>query len=277
MSLSSPPTGPVEWVALSFPGAALGSGVAGPLADLVRAGTVRVLDAVVVHKAADGTVTEGEIADESAAFDDVDGDVLELLSHDDLRSIAERLEERHHDTGPRLGEPVGDRLRRGAPDARRLGARPRPGGCRGRRGRARRAERGPVVRRGLGRGRRGPGLLGTMARTAVVAGTAQAVAGRVAQGQQAAANRDQQAAAAQEQLRQAQQQAQVDAQVAQALRAQAPPVPPPPSAPPVPLPAPAARPSVDELHAQLMKLGELRQAGLLTDEEFAEQKARLLG
>jgi len=92
MSLSSPPTGPVEWVALSFPGAALGSGVAGPLADLVRAGTVRVLDAVVVHKAADGTVTEGEIADESAAFDDVDGDVLELLSHDDLRSIAERLE-----------------------------------------------------------------------------------------------------------------------------------------------------------------------------------------
>jgi len=133
------------------------------------------------------------------------------------------------------------------------------------------------VRRGLGRGRRGPGLLGTMARTAVVAGTAQAVAGRVAQGQQAAANRDQQAAAAQEQLRQAQQQAQVDAHVAQALRAQAPPVPPPPSAPPVPPPAPAARPSVDELHAQLMKLGELRQAGLLTDEEFTQQKARLLG
>ena len=37
-----------------------------------------------------------------------------------------------------------------------------------------------------------------------------------------------------------------------------------------------ARPSVDELHAQLTKLGELRQAGLLTDAEFAEQKARLL-
>ena len=98
MSVSSPPAGPVEWVALSFPGAALGSTVAGPLADLVRAGTVRVLDAVVVHKAADGTVTEGEIADETlddgrAALDDVDGDgdVLELLSHDDLLSIAEGL------------------------------------------------------------------------------------------------------------------------------------------------------------------------------------------
>ena len=91
MPLTSPPSGPVEWVALSFPGPALGSDVSAPLAELVRAGTVRVLDAVVVHKAADGTVTEGEIADETAAFDDVDGDVLELLSHDDLRSIAERL------------------------------------------------------------------------------------------------------------------------------------------------------------------------------------------
>ncbi len=97
MSVSSPPAGPVEWVALSFPGAALGSTVAGPLTDLVRAGTVRVLVAVVVHKATDGTVTEGEIADEtmddgSAALDDVDGDVLELLSHDDLLSIAEGLD-----------------------------------------------------------------------------------------------------------------------------------------------------------------------------------------
>jgi hypothetical protein len=35
--------------------------------------------------------------------------------------------------------------------------------------------------------------------------------------------------------------------------------------------------SVDDLHTQLMKLGELRQAGLLTDDEFDRQKARLLG
>jgi hypothetical protein len=92
MPLTSPPVGPVEWVALSFPGPELGSGVAVPLAELVRSGMVRVLDAVVVHKGSDGTVTEGEIADDGAALDDVDGDVLELLSHDDLRSIAERLE-----------------------------------------------------------------------------------------------------------------------------------------------------------------------------------------
>jgi hypothetical protein len=41
--------------------------------------------------------------------------------------------------------------------------------------------------------------------------------------------------------------------------------------------ADAGAPSgVDHLHTQLTKLGELRQAGLLTDEEFAAQKARLL-
>jgi hypothetical protein len=90
--MTSPPHGPVEWVAITFPGTTLGAGVAAPLAELVDAKTVRLLDAAVVHKAADGTVTEGEPADETSAFDDVDGDVLELFSHDDLQAIAESLE-----------------------------------------------------------------------------------------------------------------------------------------------------------------------------------------
>jgi len=120
------------------------------------------------------------------------------------------------------------------------------------------------MRRGLGRGRRGPGLLGTMARTAVVAGTASAVAGRVGAAQDAAAHRDRQSAAAQDELRQLRMQADVEAQVANALRAEA------------AAPAPTA-PSVDDLFAQLTKLGELREAGLLTEAEFAQQKARLLG
>lgn len=50
----------------------------------------------------------------------------------------------------------------------------------------------------------------------------------------------------------------------------APPVPQPPAAPP-----PVA-PPVDMVE-QLRKLGELRDAGILTDEEFAAQKARILG
>ena len=91
MPVTSPPAGPVEWVAITFPGPALGAGMAAPLSELVEARTVRVLDAVVVHKAADGTVTEGELADETSAFDPVEGEVLELVSHADLRTIAERL------------------------------------------------------------------------------------------------------------------------------------------------------------------------------------------
>jgi hypothetical protein len=91
MPVTSPPVGPVEWVAITFPGSGLGPEVTAPLAGLVDTKTVRVLDAVVVRKAADGTISEVEIEAESPAFDRVDGEVLELLSHDDLLAIAGRL------------------------------------------------------------------------------------------------------------------------------------------------------------------------------------------
>ena len=105
------------------------------------------------------------------------------------------------------------------------------------------------------RGRRGrPGLLGVAARTAVVAGTATAVSGKVQQGQQAKA---QQAADAE-----AQQQQEAAAQAA-ATEAQAPP---PPSAP-----------AVDDMLASLERLAALHAQGILTDEELAQQKARILG
>lgn len=108
------------------------------------------------------------------------------------------------------------------------------------------------MRRATGFGRRGPSLLGTAARTAVVAGTATAVSGRVAAAQHA---------------RQP------------TMSPQLQPAPPVQPAAPVQAAAPvlAAGPlSVDELHSQLTKLGELRTAGLLTDAEFEAQKARLL-
>ena len=108
------------------------------------------------------------------------------------------------------------------------------------------------------RGRRmgRPGLVGTMARTAVIAGTAQAVTGRVAASQQA--NAQQQAAA---------QQAAIDQAAAQQLAAQqaAAPAPPPPAAAPAP-----------DLMEQLTKLGDMKAAGLLSDDEFAAAKAKLL-
>ena len=120
-----------------------------------------------------------------------------------------------------------------------------------------------MMRRGIGRRGR-PGLVGTMARTAVVAGTATAVVGGMNRHQQGKA---QQAADA-EAYEQQQQQAQIDAQVAAAVAAQAP----PPAAPA----APAAA-AEDDMIAQLTRLGELKAQGILTEEEFAAQKAKLLG
>jgi hypothetical protein len=111
-----------------------------------------------------------------------------------------------------------------------------------------------------------PGLVGTMARTAVVAGTASAVVGasgrRQAGKQQAAAEQQaaQQAAFdSQDQL--AQMQAEMDAMKAQQ------------AAPAAPAAAPAGG---DDLMAELSKLADLKAAGVLTDEEFSAAKAKLL-
>ncbi|BDZ64291.1 SHOCT domain-containing protein [Agromyces mangrovi Wang et al. 2018] len=123
------------------------------------------------------------------------------------------------------------------------------------------------------RGRIGrPGLIGTMARTAVVAGTASAVAGGV-QHRQANRWNAQQQQAAEEQMA-AQQQQQSQAQVAEmqaqlnALQAQQ-----------APAPAPAAAPAGGggDLMAELEKLANMKAAGILSDAEFAAAKAKLLG
>jgi hypothetical protein len=88
------------------------------------------------------------------------------------------------------------------------------------------------------------GLIGGMARTAVVAGTATAVSNRVSRRQ---AGRW----AAQEQQQQQY------------------------APPPEPQYAPAPDPDADL--ARLKQLGDLRAAGVLTEQEFQAQKARLLG
>ncbi len=46
---------------------------------------------------------------------------------------------------------------------------------------------------------------------------------------------------------------------------------------PSPQPSPASSRNVDQLKLELEKLNELRISGLLSEEEFAQQKARLLG
>jgi hypothetical protein len=106
------------------------------------------------------------------------------------------------------------------------------------------------------------GLIGGMARTAVVAGTATAVSNRVSrrQGNRWAAKEDEQAAQ-EEQAAKAQA---YDQQQAYAQPAYAAPPPPP------------AAPAQNDMLTQLQKLGELKAAGVLTEEEFAAQKAKIL-
>ena len=109
-----------------------------------------------------------------------------------------------------------------------------------------------------------PGLVGTMARTAVVAGTATAVSGGMMRHSQKKQMEAQEAAEYEQQEQQAQMQAMVDQAVAQQQAA----APPPPAAP-----APAA----PDTMAQLQQLAQMKEQGLLSDEEFTAAKAKLLG
>jgi hypothetical protein len=93
-----------------------------------------------------------------------------------------------------------------------------------------------------------PGLLRGVARTAVVAGTATAVSNRVSR-------------------RQARRWGAQDDYAYQEPEPQYAPPPPPP---------PPAAPAVDPIE-QLKELAALREQGILTDDEFAVQKAKILG
>lgn len=108
-----------------------------------------------------------------------------------------------------------------------------------------------------------PGLVGTMARTAVIAGTATAVSG----GMQRSAAEKQAAAMSEEQEKLAMQ-AQM-AEMQQQLAAQ--------QAAPAAIPPAAPAAGGGDVMAQLQQLGEMKAQGLLTDEEFAAAKAKLLG
>lgn len=109
-----------------------------------------------------------------------------------------------------------------------------------------------------------PGLIGMAARTAVVAGTATAVSGGMQRRQQDKANQQYEA----QQYEAQQQQAQMDAAAAQAVAAQQ---------APAPAAAPAAAGGGVDVVGELQKLAALREQGILTDDEFAAAKAKLLG
>ena len=86
--------GPVEYVVLHFPGNHFTGEVAPAIADLVRSGTIRVMDLVFVMKDADGEVAayECDVLDVFAPFADIDGEVGGLIGPDDIAYVGESLD-----------------------------------------------------------------------------------------------------------------------------------------------------------------------------------------
>ena len=241
--------GPVDLAVIKFTGNKFTGEVTPALLDLVRAGTVRVLDALFVYRDPEGNIGSLEIGDlgpdMQPAFVEVNGRTgAGLLDPEDVDEVGRGLVPNtsalllvFENTWAARFAGACRRANGALVDIARIPSQAVAD--------ALAAPLGPGRPIGAGDRGRAMGLIRGVARTAVVAGTATAVSNRVSRRQQARW-------AAQEQATYAQQQAGY--------------------APAEPVgTAPA-----DDLTAQLDRLMELKQHGVLTDEEFAAAKARLL-
>ena len=235
--------GPIDIVVIAFPADAPMTGDSVPLLmDLVKRRIIRVLDVRFVMKEADGTFSGFEARDLSdkgvGDFVEFEGASSGLLGDEDVQHAADVIEPGSAAVLIVYENTLGGAVRRLRPPQRR---RARGERARHRRsvGRSSRRRRGGVLTKG--RSDTMPGLLRGMARTAVIAGTATSVSNRVSR-------------------RQAERWAQEDPQAY--------------GEPPAPAPPPAA--AAPDPIEQLKELAQLHQQGVLTDEEFAAQKAKLL-
>lgn len=82
--------GPVDVAVIAFEGSDFSGDVAPALADLQASGTVQVIDMAFVRKAADGSTSIVELADEplARAFEQLADTQVELLSEADLSDLA---------------------------------------------------------------------------------------------------------------------------------------------------------------------------------------------
>jgi hypothetical protein len=89
------PAGPVDVAVIAFDEPKFNGAVASAIADLVRAGTVRLLDAIMIHKAEDGTITLAEITDiDGDGIPDLialQGDIPGLIGEDDATSVVSEM------------------------------------------------------------------------------------------------------------------------------------------------------------------------------------------
>jgi hypothetical protein len=88
--------GPVDYAIVAFPGNRFRGEIGPALADLVDAGTIRIIDIAFVGKAADGEAVAFELTeldpDVQESLDKANVEVHGLLSEDDLISAADELD-----------------------------------------------------------------------------------------------------------------------------------------------------------------------------------------
>jgi Family of unknown function (DUF6325) len=86
--------GSVELAVIAFPGSQFKGEIVPALADLVDSGVVAILDLLIVSKSEEGDVLALELGEmeDGGMFDDLDGDVMGLLSAEDIETAGELLE-----------------------------------------------------------------------------------------------------------------------------------------------------------------------------------------
>jgi hypothetical protein len=88
--------GPVDWIVVEFPGSKFNGEIAPAIADLVKAGLIRVLDLLVLKKDGDGTLEAFELSDldesEIGGLASHEAELAMLLSEDDVNAVAAAIE-----------------------------------------------------------------------------------------------------------------------------------------------------------------------------------------
>src|SRR6476620_5592868 len=88
--------GPVEYIAIAFPGNKFSGAIVPAIKELQDTGTIRVLDLVIISKDADGNVTAVELSEasleEAATLAVLGVDGNDLLGEEDIEDIGAALE-----------------------------------------------------------------------------------------------------------------------------------------------------------------------------------------
>lgn len=88
--------GPVDWIVVEFPGSRFKGEIIPALEQLVRSGTIRVLDLVLIRKGEDGSLDFSELSEvdesELGVLRAYETELAWLLSEDDVALVAEAIE-----------------------------------------------------------------------------------------------------------------------------------------------------------------------------------------